>query len=249
MENSILNALVDLSSQLLGNFFFYSLMGALISIFASIAVIKFCKRRGLLERSNKLWAFLSKSAYVLLPVSFLAIGITQGGIYGLHTTAEEWVTATTDPIIDYAEKYIPELQSYVNAHFPNPKGVSIEQAIIAHEKSQGDLTGAVNRTFKENLIGGLLDVATPYDGAISEPLVVLSEIDIHQIKRRDFQLLPASINAVTSIFFATYYWMFFAPFGMYFLVVLADIFLAKMLRITKRTEEVNRQDMPQWDFV
>lgn len=228
--NSMLASIETLTIQLLGNILFYSLLGVALSILTSIFIIKYCKRNGTFNRSNGLWSFVAKCNYIILPISLLLVGITQGGIYGAHTTAEEWIEGTTDPITEYAETYLPTLQHFVNSTIPNPSTVSLEDAITTHQQSQtGSTYNSVYTQFQISMVGGFLDIVSPTGGDIAEPLVLLSQIDIHRLDRNVFELLPSSMRTVCSIWFAPFYWALLSPFCMYLLVAIGEILFFRMV--------------------
>ena len=231
--NSHLTDIANLISGLIGSIFLNGLIGAVLGLVIGIIAIVKCRKMGVFNRTNGLWSFVAKCNYVLLPIALLLIGMTQGGIYGAHNTAEEWIEKTTTPIIDYAESYLPQLQSFVNQNILNEPGSvgSIKEAVIAHNPSAANgLKGSVMTSFNVFLLSSFLDVASPKTtGEMAEPLILLSQVDLRKLDRNVFEILPAGMRAATSFYFAGIYWVCFAPFGMYLLVMLSEIALFRFI--------------------
>ncbi len=245
--NTVLTDLANLASDLLSNVFFYGLFGAIFGLILGIFIVRKCSKKGLFNRSNGLWSFLVKLNYVLLPLALLLVGLTQGGIYGAHDTAGQWIKQTTDPIIDYAEGYLPELQSFCNTHLHDrgAKHASVEDIVKAQSAHQSSgMKKQVVTSFNTFLVGGFLDVTTGR-GDVAEPLVILSQIDTKNLDRNVFELVPASMRSVCSFYFAAVYWTFFAPFGTYFLIVIGEALFFRMISKGNKTADLDDEYVPE----
>ncbi len=230
--NAVINDIASLVGDLLGNVLLYGISGAVLGLVIGIYLVKRFGQQGLFNRSNPFWTFIAKCNYVLLPLALLITGLTQGGIYGAHHTAEVWIEQTTTPIVDYAENYLPQLQTFCNKHLVsgNAQQATIEDIVVAQNPRQAEgISGSMLTSFNVFLVGGFLDLATPTSGAVAEPLVLMSQVDLQRLDRKVFEVLPASMRAVCSFYFAGVYWVFFFPFLCYFLVVAGEIFLYRLV--------------------
>ncbi len=239
--NAYIQDFAYIISDLLSSIFLYGLGGGIMGFIIGCMIIRRAKKRGTFHRSNALWSFVAKCNYLVLPLAFLTMGVTQGGIYGAHNTAEGWIEQTTTPIIDYAENYLPQMQSFCNTHILDKSNASLEDAVIASNPSAASgMKGSIMTSFNVLLLGSFLDVVSPTGGEIAEPLVLLSQINLAKLDRNTFEILPASMRAATSFYFAGFYWAFFVPFGMYFLIMVSEIILFKLL--TKTTQSSSTSD-------
>lgn len=230
--NAYLQDFAYIISDLLSSIFLHGFGGGIIGLIIGIIIVRKARKKGVFNRSNSLWSFVAKCNYVLLPVALLIVGITQGGIYGAHDTAEEWIEQTTTPIIDYAENYLPQMQAFCDTHVlgKSNNGMTIEEAVIAQNPDAArGMKGSIMTSFNVLLLGSFLDVVSPTGGEIAEPLILLSQINLEKLDRNAFEILPASMRAATSFYFAGFYWTFFAPFGMYFLIMIAEIALFRFI--------------------
>ena len=227
--NAYIESFGEAFSQLVLNTFFYSFLGGILGLAIGLFFIRWAKKKNLFIRNNPIWSFIAKSNYVLLPIALTLFGLTQGGVYGAHHTANKWIDQTTSPVIDYAEQYIPHMQQFCNTYIlSNPNG-TLEEAVIAYNpQATSGMTGSVVTTFHTMMLGAFLDIATPVGAEAIEPLVLISQIDIHKLDRKVFEIIPASMKVYSGYQFGFFYIAFFVPFGYYLLFLIAERILFRV---------------------
>lgn len=230
--NLLLNEIGNLSTSLLLTTVFYAMIGGIIGLVISIYTLRKASKKGWLDRSNSLWSFVAKLNYILLPVVLVLIGISQGGIWGAHTTAEKWIDEATTPIIDYLEVYVPEMQQFCDNYVLNqPIGqtkVTVGDLVTLQEKKSNTSSGYVLRQVKIQGLTALLNFAGPL-GDMVDPIDKISKIDITDLNRSSFDVFPSSLKAANSYYFGYFYLTCLAPFGTYFMIAIGELVLFFLL--------------------
>jgi len=253
--NAYIEGFSQAVSLLILNTVFYSCLGGVAGLIFGVLIIRWARKKRIFIRNNSIWTFLAKSNYILLPLSLSLLGITQGGIYGVHTTANGWIDQTSRPIIDYAEQYIPSMQQFCNAYILDNPGGTIKEAVRAHNpKASSGMTGKAAITFNTMMLGAFLDITTPVGAEAIEPVALISQIDIHKLDRKIFEVIPASMKVYSGYHFGLFYVTFFIPFGYYFLFLISEFILYKVFG--KKVDSVQTKpivesifDSDDWEYV
>jgi len=225
------------------------LFGLALGIFA---VIK-ARRKGFFQRSNSLWSGLVKINYLLIPLVFMVFGGAFGGVLGVHNAIDDYVDTTTQPIVDYATGYLPELQSFINiATLENPKAFnSIDDAVMAFNteveaqriKVKTEKPAAFSG-FEASLAGCALDVFGQ-PGEFMQPLVMFASIDFKNLKKQDFEVLPTSLKACCSYWLWPFYAAVFFPFSQFLLVIIGEYLLFFFLFKKKEKPQLQTSDLEE----
>jgi len=220
------NGLSHISSAFT-NFFLYGFLASMAGLALSIFLIKAGNTMHLFERSNGLWTFIAKLNYLVLPLSFsLFFGFT-GGVWGVHSAAENYIDESTAPLIDHATAFLPDFQDFVKT---NPQAyASMDDAVKAykiHLKRK-----SIKESSYSNMNVWIAEAAVESFGGRSEvvaPVVALAQINPQNIQRKDLTILPMGLKAVCSFWMFPIYWAVFIPFFNVMLFVLGELFLYRL---------------------
>jgi hypothetical protein len=248
--NALFEAMGSLIIQVTGNVLMSGLGWGITGFILGIILVVQCKKRQTFARSNALWSFVAKCNYVLIPIALGGLGLTQGGIMGAHNTVNEWIDMTTEPIIEYVADYLPAFQQFMNNTMTNnpDQHITLEQAV--NQFNQSEATG-IKQIIISNVNIGVLSAAlelapnTPASD-FAEPLIMLSQTDIYNLQKKDLSVLPMTLKAVSGFYFGSVYWVFFAPFGLYFLVVFGELMFYRLIR--KASNAVYHHNPDQYQF-
>lgn len=240
--NQLLSEVEGLVASLLLTTTLYAFIGGMIGLVASLFFIRIGRKRNWFKRSNQFWSFLVKLNYIFFPIVVTIIGITQGAVWGAHTTSEKWIDEATKPIIDYLETYIPEMQLFCNTYIVKSStktaNITVSDLVYMQEEKAGINHGFFAREVKKIALTSVLSL-TESMGDLVEPVDALLRIDLYHLDRSVFDVLPISLKSANSLYFAYFYWILFSPFLIYFLVVISEFILAKILgKTSKKSHDV-----------
>ncbi|MBN2718617.1 MAG: hypothetical protein JXX14_22420 [Deltaproteobacteria bacterium] len=86
---------------------------AVVGLILGILSVRYCKRKKLFVRENRIWNILAKLAYVYIPVVFLISGFSLGIVTGGHHASNRSI----DKICDYSKQVIPEFKTYLETNW------------------------------------------------------------------------------------------------------------------------------------
>ncbi|MDC8756351.1 hypothetical protein [Janthinobacterium fluminis] len=90
----------------------WALLYGLLGLLASLPLLVYLARKGLLSRKPRPWNVLAKLSYLVILVAFTAGGAALGMLSRTHGMLSEGLTAAVQPAI---EAHMPALRTYVTA--------------------------------------------------------------------------------------------------------------------------------------
>lgn len=101
-------------------------LGIFIGFVSGLCLIIAAKKNGWFKRNNVFWSFIARLNYVYIPVLFLALGGFFGAVRGIHKISGNFIDTSTQPIVAYAQGYLPQIQDFVNTKLDTRKGQNIQ---------------------------------------------------------------------------------------------------------------------------
>ena len=187
----------------------------------------------------------------------LVLGGFLGAVRGAHKISGNFIDQSTQPIVEYAQSYLPEIQSFINNQMGTYQGqnVTIEDVIAGQLTKELDLDPTsyeYQAAFEINLtvINAYLTFAD-LPGSLDD----LQGIDVTNLPPDVFYILPNSLHDVCDGFF---FFKYIAVWGMFFpflMIPIAEYLIFRIFGSTKvRTlpalpRRPQLPPLPQSDFV
>lgn len=198
------------------------IIGILLGLLLGIFVVVLAHRKGWLKRNNGFWSFIAGLNYVYIPILFLVLGGFIGTVGGAHKVSGDFIDASTQPIVEYAQGYLPEIQSFVNAQLNVRPGqdIQIEELIAQHMTSDLNMANdsyEYQAVYKINQ--AILGSYITFSGA-PESIHTLRRMDVTNMPPEVFYVLPDTLHEVCDGFF---FFKYLAVLGMFFPFLLIPV--------------------------
>ncbi len=225
-------------STLLGSI----ILGILIGLAFGLYLIVTARRKGWLKRSNGFWSFIAGLNYVYIPILFLVLGGFIGTVSGVHKLSGNFIDTSTQPIVEYAQGYLPQIQGFVNTQLDTRPGQNIQiEDIIAQqmttelELEPGSYEYQAMFKINETILGTMLTLRGP------ESIGTLRNMDVTNMPPEVFYVLPESLHEVCDGFF---FFKYLAVLGMFIPFLIIPVIEYIIFRLFGKTKKITLPSVP-----
>lgn len=219
--NAIFNQVSALVSTLISNALIYGFFFAVLGLVGGIILMVKFNRNGGLDRRHDIWTFLAKINLVYVPI-LLALFLGSGGlVVGVQKTCNNWIDASTQPVVEYANMYLPTLKAAAMELDIN-SALTLEEMIALelgdHQEVAGDsYTSDLMFHYNSAIAGALLE-ELGYPRELDELVKVMRSLDLSRIDINFFNRIPDSIKSYAGGYFFILYKMIFLGFLPFLLI-------------------------------
>lgn len=253
IQEQIANAV----STLLGSI----LLGVALGFIIGLVIVIYGGKKKVFRRSNGFWSFIAGLNYIYIPVLLTVLGGFLGTVGGAHKLSGNFINSSTQPIVEYAQGYLPEIQNFVNTQLGANKGqdIQIEELIAMHLTNDLNLDAnsyeyqAVNE-INQAIMGTYLTFAD-----VPESISGLRTMDLTNMSPDVFYVLPDTLHEVCDGFFFFKYIGVLVMFLPFIMISVLEYFIHRFFGTVKpvvvpplrRNRNVNIPPLPRFesDFV
>lgn len=223
--------LISEALGLVGNFFLntlkYGFLFSVIGVIAGVYLYRFAKKKGLLQRMTRTWTGLTRIYVAYIPFVLAFMLGSMGGNFGVQRSVNKWINASTEPVIDYAVNYIPQLQK-LGVHLDAQ--LTLEEALmqlIYQQQSQNQSIPDDPRVkqmlllFNKTIVHAFLD-ELGYPRNIDGLIKLVRGTGLAKISESTLQGIPRSLRKEVGKFFVPIYWGIFMTFLPFLLLPLVE---------------------------
>lgn len=186
---------------------------------AGVALVLYARRRGLLRRDGRRWAWVARVHYAYVPLVLMLLGGSLGTVYGAHRVVRGAIDHGSASAQAYARGYLPALQAALNHKLNRPRGSELTVEALVAEQMQLDgvrnpLVRAAMYRLNLAIVHYALDQVQLPQG-VEGAVTALRHVDLTDLEGRAYRSLPRALHGAANSYFAGQYLlvlMLFAPF-------------------------------------
>jgi len=209
--------------------------GIALGFIIGLVLVIYGGKKNIFKRSNGFWSFIAGLNYVYIPVLLTILGGFMGTVGGAHKIAGNFIDVSTQPIVEYAQGYLPEIQNFVNTQIGASRGqdIQVEELIAMHMTNDLDLEAdsyeyQAMYKINEAVMGTYLTFAD-VPGSIGD----LRTMDLTNMPPEVFYVLPDTLHEVCDGFFLFKYWGVFLMFLPFIMISVLEYFIHRFFGSTK----------------
>lgn len=219
--NVVFAQVSELARTLLTNALLNGIGFAILGLIGGIFLVIRLNRKEAFHRPHPIWTFLSKINLVYLPIVLALFLGANGLVIGLQKTCNKWIDVGTQPVVEYANAYLPTLQAAA-MNMDLSRALTLEEMIALElGNKQGSSTGGYTEDIMfhyNSAIAGALLEELGYPSEIDETVRVLRDLDLSRIDQHFFNQIPDAIKSYAGNYFLVLYQMILTGFLPFLLI-------------------------------
>ena len=218
------NEITDLLSEFIRNSLITGACFAILGLFISIRMIQFARKRQWLKRPLKFWRFIANLNYVYTPVCIMSFLGIVGTIWGAQWQVNRWIDRTTDPIIQYGQVFLPQLQ-YLGSQLEQAK--TLEEALLM-EFPPSPGAGPMERQFEMEFNRAIVQAAlrdAGYPTEIDGLIRFLREQNLSALSAHSLRSIPRFMKRFIGTYFSDFRSSVFHGYRVYLGIPILELLL------------------------